>query len=236
MRIVISILSNHPLAQIRMPTADEVASLQQVTTEKYSSLPDVWGTCDRVKLHFESTTDPRIQRMYYNGWTHRHCVSNIFVFAMDGTIQICGLNAPGTMHDSSVSDYSFVYERLKLVYDLTGGKVVIDSAFRAGTVDFLVKSAQTVPMGNGIAAVRARAATLIRQSAEWGMKQFQQSFLRIKDNISFETHGERRIILCLFVHLYNFITNCVGCNQIRSTFMPQLEANWFNARSMFVEN
>ncbi len=53
-----------------MPTADEVASLQQVTAEKYPSLPDVWGTCDGVKLHFKSTTDPRIQRMYYNGWTH----------------------------------------------------------------------------------------------------------------------------------------------------------------------
>ncbi len=103
-------------------------------------------------------------------------------------------------------------------------------------MDFLVKSAQTVPMGNGIAAVRARAATSIRQSAEWGMKQFQSSFPRIKDNISFETCGERRIILHLFVHLYNLRTSCVGCNQIRSTFMPQLEANWFNACSMFLED
>jgi hypothetical protein len=236
MRIVVSVLSTNPLARIRLPTADEVASFQSATAEKYPSLPEVWGTCDGLKVNFQSTGDTRIQRMFYNGWTHGHYVSNIFVFAMDGTIRICGINAPGTMHDSSVSDYSFVYEKLKQVYQLTGGKVVVDSAFRAGAVDFLVKSAQTVPLGNGDAAVRARAATSVRQSAEWGMKQFQSSFPRIKDNIRFETGGERRIILRLFVYLYNFRTNCVGCNQIRSTFMPHLEANWFNARSMFLDD
>jgi hypothetical protein len=85
MWIVMSFLSTHPLAQIRMPTADEVAYFQQVTVEKYPSLPDVWGTCDGVTLNFQSTDDPRIQWMYYNGWTHGHYVSNIFVFAMDGT-------------------------------------------------------------------------------------------------------------------------------------------------------
>jgi hypothetical protein len=56
-------------------------------------------------------------------------VSNIFVFAMDGTIRICGINAPGTMYDSSVSDYSFVYEKLKEMYQLMGSKVVIDLLF-----------------------------------------------------------------------------------------------------------
>jgi hypothetical protein len=67
------------------------------------------------------------------------------------------------------------------------------------------------------------------------MRQFQSSFPRIKDDMSFETHGDLCIILYLFVHLYNFRTNCIGCNQIRSTFMPQLEANWFNACSMFLD-
>ena len=101
-----------------------------------------------------------------------------------------------------------------------GGKLVVDSAFQKGTVDFLVKSAQTVPMGNGIGAERARAAaTSVRQSTEWGIRQFQSSFPSIKDDISFETRGEHRIILYFYVHLYNFRTNCVGCNQICS--------NWF---------
>ncbi len=63
MQIVLIVLLNHPLSQIRMPTADEVASFQQVTAEKYPSFPDIWDTCGGLKLNVESTTDPRIQRM-----------------------------------------------------------------------------------------------------------------------------------------------------------------------------
>ncbi len=53
---------------------------------------------------------------------------------------------------------------MQCIYNITSGNVVVDSAFQAGTVHFLVKLAQTVP--NGIGAVRARAATSNRQSAE----------------------------------------------------------------------
>ncbi len=74
---LLQLLSTNPLARIRMPTADIVASFQQATAEKYPLLPDIWGTCDGVKLNFQLTGDVRIQRMYYNGWTHGHYVSNI---------------------------------------------------------------------------------------------------------------------------------------------------------------
>ena len=83
--------------------------------------------------------------------------------------------------------------------------------------------------------VRARDATSIRQSSEWGMKQFQSSFPRVKDEFRLETQGERRIILLLVVYLFNYRTNLVGCNQIRSTFMPHLEANALAARSIFLD-
>jgi len=48
-----------------------------------------------------------------------------------------------------------------------------------------------------------------------------------------ETRGERRLILKLLVYLFNYRTNVVGCNQIRSTFMPNLEARLLNACSIF---
>jgi hypothetical protein len=73
----------------------------------------------------------------------------------------------------------WTHDPLCLTFLIQDGKVVVDSVFHAGTVDFLVKSAQTVPMGNGIVAVRARA-----------VKQFQSSFPHIKDDIRFETGGE----------------------------------------------
>jgi hypothetical protein len=60
---------------------------------------------------------------------------------LDGTIRICGLNVPGSMQDSNVSDYSFVNDKLQLVFTQSCGKVVVDAAFCAmGQEGFLVKS------------------------------------------------------------------------------------------------
>jgi hypothetical protein len=45
------------------------------------------------------------------------------------------------MQDSNVSDYSFVNDKLQLVFTQSCGKVVVDAAFCAmGQEDFLVKS------------------------------------------------------------------------------------------------
>ena len=213
---------------------EEVLAFQQATTAKYPSLPEVWDTLNGLNLNIQSTKDDKVQSIFYNGWTHGHYVSNVFVFGMDGTIRICGLNAPGTMHDSTLADYGNVYEKLERVFIETGGKVVVDSAFRLANNEFIIKSGQNVPLGNLQVVVRARDATSIRQSSEWGMKQFQSSFPRVKDEFRLETKGERRIILLLVVYLFNYRTNLVGCNQIRSTFMPHLEANALAARSIFL--
>jgi hypothetical protein len=78
--------------------------------------------------------------MFYNGWTHGHYVSSVLVFGFDGLIKICGLNAPGNMHDSLLADYAGVYEKLQMVFDETGGKVVVDSAFRMANNNFIIKS------------------------------------------------------------------------------------------------
>jgi hypothetical protein len=67
---------------------------------------------------------------------------------MDGMIGICGLNAPGMMHDSLLADNSHVYQKIKQVFEETGGRVVVDSAFHLANNDFLIKSGQNVPLGN----------------------------------------------------------------------------------------
>lgn len=78
-----------------------------------------------------------------------------------------------------------------------------------------------------------RDATLLRQSAEWGMRQFQALFPCVKDKFKFEVNGERQISLRVLVHLFNWRTNTVGCNQIRTVFMPWLEANAYEMTTMF---
>jgi hypothetical protein len=50
-------------------------------------------------------------------------ISQMFVFAVDGRIRICGLNALGSMHDSTIADYNGLYDKLERVFEATGGKV-----------------------------------------------------------------------------------------------------------------
>ena len=47
---------------------------------------------------------------------------------------------------------------------------------------------------------------------------------RLYERIHYEEVGERRIILSMVVLLYNFPAVNVGFNQIRTVFMPDLEA------------
>ncbi len=69
---------------------------------------------------------------------------------------------------------------------------------------------------------KKREATLTRQTAEWGMLTMQTSFPRIRDRFVYEERGERRIVLKMFVLLYNLRARMVGINQIRNTYMPHL--------------
>ena len=61
--------------------------------------------------------------------------------------------------------------------------------------------------------------------AEWGMLTIQASFPRICDWFIYEEHGEQRIVLKMFVLLYNLRARMVGINQIRNTYMPHLQRN-----------
>jgi hypothetical protein len=125
-----------------------------------------------------------------------------------------------------------LYEKLEKVFNETGLKFVIDSAFSTADCDYLIKSSQdylTAAAGleeeEEILADLAikREATSMRQSAEWGMGTVQASFPRLRDTFIYEEHGERRITLtCLFL-LYNCRARLVGINQIRNVYLPNLE-------------
>jgi hypothetical protein len=64
------------------------------------------------------------------------------------------------------------------------------------------------------------------------MLTMQASFPRVKDRFVYEERGERRIVLKMFVMLYNMRARMVGINQIGITYMRHLERNangdvWF---------
>ncbi|KAG9404967.1 hypothetical protein AC1031_004065 [Aphanomyces cochlioides] len=193
-------------------------------------LDNVWAVADGLKLYLEQSGDAVIQNMFYNGWTHDHYVSNVFVFCPNGVIAACVLNAPGSMHDSLIAECGGLYLKIKKVYDEYNLRVVVDSAFCGSKFDFLIKSGQDLPATSDRRAVaQGRQATSLRQTAEWGMRALKGSFPRLKDRLVYEERGERRLILNMMVLLFNFRTRLVGINQIQSTYMPYLskEANTF---------
>jgi hypothetical protein len=170
---------------------------------------------------------------------HDHYVTSVFCFCPNGTIPIAFFNAPRCVHDSQVAEFGKMYDKLEDVYPKTGGKCCVDSAFGSMKRKHLYKSCQDhlgfkAPMHRErkLDLQKKRQAILARQTAEWGMLAMQTSFPRIKDRFVYEERGERRIVLKMFVILYNMRARMVGINQIRNTYMCHLERNanadvWF---------
>ena len=115
------------------------------------------------------------------------------------------------------------------MFDKYGVKCAVDSGFGNIERDFMVKSTQDDLTSSKTTCQEAqldvrikRAATSMRQSAEWGMKGFQASFPRMKDCLDYEEHGERIIIMKMYVLLFNLRLWLAGINQIRNVYMPWL--------------
>jgi hypothetical protein len=125
-----------------------------------------------------------------------------------------------------------IYEKLEKIYIETGGKMLRRLGFweYGSTVPVQIMSRHVGIIGayprERITDLRKkREATSARQTAEWGMLTMQASFPRIRDRFVYEERGERRIVLKMFVLLYNMRARMVGINQIRNTYMPHLLRN-----------
>ena len=102
--------------------------------------------------------------------------------------------------------------------------MVVDSAFGSGNWEFLVKFSQGDPMNADAEELTiSRAATSIRQLSEWGMRMIQGQFPRVTDTLVFDEVGDRRVVLRLLVHFYNFNCAQVGCNETLTSFMESEE-------------
>jgi hypothetical protein len=123
---------------------------------------------------------------------------------------------------------------LESVYDTTGGKAAVDSAFSLKRCPFLVKSGKKKHRETALQRRIRHQATFLRQSAEWGMRALQGSFPRLKDRIIYlDDMADRKVFLNLIPMIYNFRTMFVGLNQIRSTFYPIFELSGDHAFNVF---
>jgi DDE superfamily endonuclease len=161
--------------------------------------------------------------MFYNGWQHGHYLSNLFIFTPEGRIVFCVLNAMGTYHDSTLAHISGLYDLLHDIHERTGGICVCDSAFVAKDNPAVLRTAKK--RQNNMSArekLRWKQATQFRQTAEWGMRAMKSAFPRIKEKIMYETKGRRKLMLNLMVLLYNYRSEHVGLNEIKTTFVDAL--------------
>lgn len=224
--ILLNVLKNSSSGRIQLPSESEIEEYIAAVAQRHPLLGEerVWAAMDGLKLLLEAAGDPVVQNMFFNGWTHDHYVTCVFLFAPDGTIVAMVINAPGTFHDSLIADWGKVYQKCERMNELYGGKVAVDSAFCARRGNFLIKSSQNTNACKKSHEYKLqREATSMRQTSEWGMRGMQGSFPRLKDRIKYEEGGERRIILELCARLYNFRAREVGINQIRTVYMPNLE-------------
>jgi DDE superfamily endonuclease len=154
---------------------------------------------------------------------HGQYVSNLFVFGPDGLIIACVINAPGAIHDSTLAEWGGIYESLFEIFDRNKGRCVMDSAFASANHPAIIKSSQNeTTCESPFEILEYRAATSLRQSAEWGMRAIQSALPRMLDAIRYEEQGQRKIILICMVMLYNFRCDRVGLNQIKTVYCP----NW----------
>jgi hypothetical protein len=123
-----------------------------------------------------------------------------------------------------------MYDKLEDMYCTTGGKCCVDSAFGSVKRNYLYKSCQDHLSSNApmrwerkLDLKKRRQATSARQTTEWGMLTMQASFPRVKDRFVYEERGKQKIVLKMFVILYNMQARMVRINQIRNTYMPHLQ-------------
>jgi hypothetical protein len=219
-RILINVLATDEFASISFPDGAKIEEMKEIVREKY---PAIDGTCfvmDGLKLDVQKSSCVLEQNAFYNGWQHSHWVVNILVFDLTGKVIACGLNAPGSWHDSLVCESYGVYDKLRKAYADHGAKTAVDSAFSVSGAnsDFLIKSGELHHAKNADHALVLSQATSIRQASEWGVNSWKASFPRLKDRLRWERDGERgRILLCMIL-LHNLRVAKVGQNQLKTVF------------------
>jgi len=126
-------------------------------------------------------------------------------FGPDGIVITAVVNAPGSMHDSTVAELGGIYDLIFQNYNRNHGQCIMDSAFASTTHEAIIKLVQNPEVAADVAQmVIFCEATSLHQSAEWGMHAIQSSFPCLNEHILYEENGERLVIIHLATLLYNF--------------------------------
>lgn len=95
-------------------------------------------------------------------------MGGVYVFTEKGFIIEYAQNVTGNMHDSTTADWGGVYVKLKQMYFESGGKVVIDFAFSAINVPYLINSSQDKFFGETVSIVMEKGKHRFRTRCGMG--------------------------------------------------------------------
>ena len=151
---------------------------------KYPARTNVALVGDGLKILLQNSGDEQTQEAFFNGWKSGHYITNIVVFAPDGTIVMSILNCPGSMHDSELaaSGSPSIYTKNDILYKQYGTKV--DMSFATASKDSIIKSEKRETIASTAESQeefeQLMAALSVRQAAEWGMRALEGAFGRLK--------------------------------------------------------
>ena len=138
----------------------------------------------------------------------------------------CRINCPGSWHDSRVAEG--IYDKLE--HDTPDGySIVADAAFPtghnriAGKILVPLKANEELPQNRTQREHKlqlSRSILSYRQTAEWGMRELQGSFGRLRILLGAEDMEKRADLIETCFRLHNLRTRLVGINQIKNVYVP----------------
>ncbi|KAG8724940.1 hypothetical protein FRC09_011831 [Ceratobasidium sp. 395] len=222
LQILVHVLRRLPESQITWPSEDEMAHSSELIRRRHPAINGAFGFIDGLSLPVETSSDPREQERMFNGWLHSHRIGNILVFAPDGRVIACRLNAPGSWHDARIA--RDVYR--KLAHDTPDGFFLIgDTAFQseelADKIHTPLKEGNVLPDNReerAAAIEYSNKLTQARQAVEWGMRSIEAVFDRLHVPLKIHDPAGRQRLLEACVRLHNLRVVCMGINEICSVY------------------
>ena len=95
------------MAKVEESSPEELQACIEAIGQRHPILQQekVWGAMDGLKLPLQAPGIYLVQTQYFNGWAGGTFVGSVFAFAPAGLIRCCTINAPGSMHDSTLADH-----------------------------------------------------------------------------------------------------------------------------------
>ena len=221
---ILKCLINHRDAMVFWDRSLENLTYHASRTKAFQDCESVVAFIDGLMIDTLNDDDPVAQNGDYNKWKSDCFRKYILIWDTEGRCVDCGVNLPGSFHDSKCAFVANIYEHIAALPD--GFVVVADSAFNTthklleGKV---VKAKYSVfhrddeYSREDLVSERDSQLTSLRQAAEWGNKDLRNTFRRLKMKLKTD-NNERALLLWTALLLHNYkLSTCVA-NQTRTYF------------------